>query len=115
MATATAPVQESGREMRHLIGARELFRENFNRAGFAFHHNLSNHPLFRLDRLMELAKVTQQKRPGDLYYDAGQDVGINQRWAEIAKPGFSAADAIERIENCGAWIVLKRADKDPEY
>jgi len=115
MATATAPWSQGQRGTQCLIGTRELFRANFNRTGFAFQHSLASHPLFRLDRLMELARETQQSRPGDLYYDAGQDVGINQRWSEIAKPRFSAADAIGRIENCGAWIVLKRADKDPEY
>ena len=115
MATAAIPIQENKEETRHLIGSKELFCDNFNRASFEFRHNLTKHPLFRLERLIELARDTQQKRPGDLYYDAGQDVGVNQRWAEIEKPKFSAADAIQRIENCGAWIVLKRADKDPEY
>jgi hypothetical protein len=115
MGTATASLEKPGQQATFLAGSAGLFRENFNRASFEFGHNLTGHPLFRLDRLMELARVTQQTRPGDLYYDAGQEVGINQRWAEIPKPQFSAADAIQRIEHCGAWIVLKRADKDPEY
>jgi len=115
MATATAPTTEKVQKFQHLAGSKEVFREKFNHACFEFRHSLTSHPLFRLDRLMELASETQEGRPGDLYYDAGQDVGVNQRWSEIAKPKFSAADAIQRIENCGAWIVLKRADKDPEY
>jgi hypothetical protein len=49
-----------------------------------------------------------------LYYDAGT-IDVNQRWDSTPKPEFSARDAIQRIENCGAWIVLKRADKNPEY
>jgi hypothetical protein len=63
---------------------------------------------------MELAQETQSTRPGDLYYDAGT-IDVNQRWDRTPKPEFSARDAIQRIEHCGAWIVLKRADKNPEY
>jgi hypothetical protein len=70
--------------------------------------------LFRLDRLMQLAKETQEQRPRDLYYDAGK-VGVNERWDEIERPKFSAADAIHRIEQCGAWIALKHAERDPDY
>jgi hypothetical protein len=63
---------------------------------------------------MELAEETQNTRPAELYYDAGT-VDVNQRWDRTPRPEFSARDAIQRIEHCGAWIVLKRADKNPEY
>jgi hypothetical protein len=116
MATAAHIEAESGEERSgaYLKGPRELFRENFNRNSFEFGHNLEKHPLFRLDRLMELAKSTQEQRPHDLYYDAGE-IDVNQRWDATTKPQFSAADAIQRIENCGAWIALKHAQNDPEY
>ena len=98
----------------HLIADKELFAASFDHKSFEFQHKLTDHPAFRLDRLMELARETQATRSGDLYYDSGiQD--LNHRWDETTKPQFSAAEAIQRIENCGAWIVLKRADKDPEY
>jgi len=114
MATATKPSLQQAEGSRLLTGTKELFRQNFNQASFEFHHTLTQHPLFRLERLLELAETTQQRRPRDLYYDAG-DVGVNERWDEIARPQFSAADAIRRIENCGAWIALKHAERDPEY
>jgi hypothetical protein len=63
---------------------------------------------------MELAQETQTARPADLYYDAGT-IDVNQRWDRTPKPEFSVRDAIQRIEHCGAWIVLKRADKNEEY
>jgi len=63
---------------------------------------------------MELAQETQSTRPADLYYDAGS-IDVNQRWDRTPRPEFSARDAIQRIEHCGAWIVLKRADKNEEY
>ena len=66
--------------MRRLIELdRNIFREKFNRRQFVFRHHLSDHPLFQLPRLIELARSTAATRADDLYYDAGvQDIG--QRW-----------------------------------
>ena len=90
------------------------FRAKFNRASFQITHLLSSHPLFQLTELMGLAKRTSETRPGHFYYDAGQ-VRVNQRWDEIPKSGFSVDEVLRRIEECGAWIVLKRAQEDPAY
>jgi hypothetical protein len=97
-----------------LIESTEDFRTKFDRYSFTFRHRLAGHPSFALSRLMELAEETQSTRPGDLYYDSGT-VDVNQRWDRTPRPEFSARDAIQRIEHCGAWIVLKRADKNKEY
>jgi hypothetical protein len=92
---------------------RGVFREKFNRRHFVFRHHLSDHPLFQLPRLIELARSTAATRADDLYYDAGiQDIG--QRWGTAPAP-FPVDETIDRIENAGAWIVLKRADTDPSY
>ncbi|HVO58022.1 MAG TPA: cupin-like domain-containing protein [Dongiaceae bacterium] len=112
MATATM-VKETA-QMPCMDADRTVFRQKFDREAFEFKHNLAQHPLFTLDRLIELARETQQQRPDDLFYDAGTS-DLNTRWADAKKPEFSAAEAVQRIENCGAWIVLKRADKQPEY
>ena len=54
---------------------RDVFREKFNRRHFVFRHHLSDHPLFQLPRLIELARSTAATRADDLYYDAGvQDI-----------------------------------------
>ena len=91
----------------------DVFREKFNRRHFVFSHHLSGHPLFQLPRLIELARNTAATRADDLYYDAGvQD--IRQRWG-TAPARFPVDETIDRIENAGAWIVLKRADTDPSY
>jgi Cupin-like domain len=97
-----------------LIEESEEFRAKFDKFSFAFRHKLAGHPVFQLSRLMELAEETQSARPADLYYDAGA-IDVNQRWDRTPRPEFSARDAIQRIEHCGAWIVLKRADKNKEY
>jgi hypothetical protein len=114
MATALSAIPEHFAPDRKLIERSEEFRTKFDKYSFAFRHKLAGHPVFQLSRLMELAQETQTARPGDLYYDAGT-IDVNQRWDRTPKPEFSVRDAIQRIEHCGAWIVLKRADKNEEY
>jgi hypothetical protein len=82
---------------------------------FQFFHGLADHPLFTLPRLLELAKTTKETRPKDLYYDAGKDIGIGQRWDKIGPKPFPVDEALHRIENSGAWVTLHQAQKDPEY
>ncbi|HEY4817349.1 MAG TPA: cupin-like domain-containing protein [Candidatus Acidoferrum sp.] len=114
MATALRSIPEQLLLGTNLIERNNEFRTKFDEYSFAFRHKLAGHPVFELGRLMELAQETQNTRPADLYYDAGT-IDVNQRWDRTPKPEFSARDAIQRIEHCGAWIVLKRADKNAEY
>src|ERR1700722_12624295 len=90
-----------------------VFREKFNRRQFLFQHHLSDLSLFHLPRLIELARNTANTRPDDLYYDMGvQEIG--QRWG-AGPTTFPVDETINRIQNVGAWVVLKRADTDPSY
>jgi hypothetical protein len=114
MATALRGVPEHLASADKFIEKTEEFQTKFDMYSFAFQHKLAGHPVFALGRLMELAEETQSTRPGELYYDAGK-IDVNQRWDKTPRPEFSARDAIQRIEHCGAWIVLKRADKNREY
>jgi hypothetical protein len=90
------------------------FPQKFNRKPFLFHHNLAEHPLFTIPRLLELAKETARTHHQDLYYDAGKDVAIGTRWDAMGTPP-PLEDAMERIEHCGAWIAIHQAQQDPEY
>lgn len=90
----------------------DAFRANFNRLPFTFTHRLSGHPLFEPDRLLQLAKDLS-RNPQDVYYDAG-DVRIDQRWDEVGCD-LPIDVLMHQIETAGAWIVLSRAEKDPEY
>ena len=114
MATSLRAVPEPLAAGARFIEQNEEFRTKFDKYSFAFRHRLAGHPVFELGRLMELAEETQSTRPAELYYDAGT-IDVNQRWDKTPRPEFSARDAIQRIEHCGAWIVLKRADKNAEY
>lgn len=110
----------------HAISSRELgserwiesdpveFRKKFNKSSFEVRHHLSNHPLFQINELMALAKRTRDNNPTRLYYDAG-NVRVDQRWDSIPKTEFSIEDALHRIEDSGAWIVIKHAQEDSAY
>jgi hypothetical protein len=91
----------------------QLFAEKFDRAAFSFRHRLAHHPLFEFDRLLGLAKL-MARDPADVYYDAG-DVRIDQRWDETPACDLPVDELLRRIETAGAWIILRRAEKDPEY
>ncbi|MGP6159149.1 MAG: transcriptional regulator [Vulcanimicrobiaceae bacterium] len=90
-----------------------VFRENFDRHSFAFKHRLAGHPLFEFDRLLTLAKKMAQT-PGAVYYDAG-DIKIDQRWDQTPVGDLPIDELLHRIETAGAWVILRRAEIDPEY
>ena len=89
------------------------FRDAFDRSSFTFGHRLAEHPLLGFERLIGLARELACD-PRDVYYDAG-NVGIDQRWDRTPICETPVAELLERIETAGAWIVLRRAEKDPEY
>ena len=90
------------------------FRREFDLRPFEFDHSLASHPLFEYSRLLRLAQNTREGRPRDLYYDAGE-IRVDQRWDETGPKTISVEQAMENIESTGAWIILKRVERDPEY
>src|SRR5713226_7772261 len=90
----------------------EQFASEFNQRPFTFQHNLSGHPLFQLSRLVQLAR--SKSSPDEIYLD--QDVrDVNQRWNETPPSNLSVEQIIDRIEHERAWVILRRADTDPDY
>jgi hypothetical protein len=90
------------------------FRERFDRRPFLVTHNLTaKHPLFEMGRMRRLAEFLRSNNY-HVHYDVG-DVGVGQRWDAVPKGVMTFENAIERIENSGAWIFLKQVEKDPEY
>jgi hypothetical protein len=88
------------------------FREKFNQRSFEFAHHLSQHRLFQIPRLVELSK--RLAHTGSVYYDAG-DIRVDQRWDESPTGTLSVDQTIQRIQDAGAWIILRSAEQDPEY
>lgn len=89
------------------------FQNAFDLRSFAFGHRLAGHPLFAPERLLALAKK-MAANPRDIYYDAG-DVRVDQRWDEVPVCDLPVEYVLERIQTAGAWIILRYAEKDPEY
>lgn len=50
----------------------------------------------------------------DHYYDAG-DIRIGQRSDQSPPCKLSVEQLLERIEHAGAWIILRKIHKYPEY
>jgi len=89
----------------------ETFRTHFNRKPFLFRHRLSGHPLFQLPRLAKLAATLP---PSIVEYNAGKIPVSLPDWENTPYTGLSAEETVRRIEECGSWMVLKRAEADPE-
>ena len=89
----------------------EIFRTHFNRKPFLFRHHLSDHPLFKLPRLAELARTLP---PSIVEYNAGRIPVSLPDWENTPYTGLSAEETVRRIEECGSWLVLKRAEAAPD-
>src|SRR6266436_2982343 len=87
----------------------ETFRTHFNRKPFLFRHHLCDHPLFRLPNLAELAGTLP---PNIVEYNAGKIPVSLPDWENTPYTGLSPEETVRRIEECGSWLVLKRAEYD---
>jgi hypothetical protein len=108
--TLSTPIERST----GFFDSSQEFSRHFESQPFEFTHQLSGHPLFSLPRLLKLAQSIREKRPQDLYYDAGK-IRVDQRWDETEPQKVSVEEAIENIDTSGVWIILKRAELDPDY
>lgn len=88
-----------------------MFQNNFDAAPFIITHALSDHPLFEMERLMQLAQCLP---PDCVEYNAGT-LPISCDPSETPRNGLSMTETIRRIEECQSWMVLKYVDRDAEY
>ena len=91
----------------------EICRQALHRKPFRLTHRLAGHPLFTVSALIDVAKAAA-KRPHDLYADAG-DVKVTDKWGHIPMPDRPVEEVLHRIENAGAWIIMKHIEIDPAY
>jgi len=87
-------------------------REKFNHASLQFAHHLSGHPLFEIPRLIELSRKLAST--GSVYQDDAE-IDVGQRWDQTPSAELSVDETIRRIQEENAWIILRRAEQDPEY
>src|SRR3954468_9211116 len=87
------------------------FHERFGRQPFRVRHNLCDHPLFALPRLLRLATTLPEDR---VEYNSGElPVGVDP--ALTPRTGLSIEETVRRIEECKSWMVLKNVERDAEY
>jgi hypothetical protein len=94
-----------------LTAANDALRRDFPHKPFAIRHQLAGHPLLTLPRIAQLAA----ELPRDLIeYNSGK-VAINQNPDATPAVNLDPVEVVKRIESAGAWMVLKRVEKSPEY
>ena len=86
-------------------------RAYFDRKPFHLRHALSDHPLFALRRLVDLARSLPEQF---VEYNGG-DLPVSARPEQTPRTGLSAEETARRIAECGSWMVLKRVEQDPDY
>lgn len=87
------------------------FAAKFNREPFLIGHQLCDHPLFELPRLVELLQSLPEE---SIEYNAG-DIPMSIDPKLTPRNGLSPEETIRRIEECRSWMVLKDVQQDPAY
>src|ERR1700761_5636716 len=99
----------------------DLFTAYFDRYPFKITHDLTNHPLLQLPRLIELARSLGHPI---LYFKGDQainqvDAGSNAKRTfidrKLERPDLTPVEVLAQIESCRAWMQLRDVGVDPEY
>jgi hypothetical protein len=75
-------------------------------------HNIAQHPLLELGALVDLA---DRLRPETLEHNAAVGLKMGIRNDETPANGLGVRETIERIDECGSWVLLKYIEQDPAY
>lgn len=85
-------------------------RGKVQRSPFRINHSLASLKLFEVDQLIDIAKHAK-----NVYFDAGK-VAIDDRWGSIPVPQMPVEEVMSRVQNNGAWIILKEVQNiSPGY
>jgi D-lyxose ketol-isomerase len=88
-----------------------IAREKFLKRAFELKHGLSDHPLFTLPCLVELAKSLPRDR---IEFNSGK-VAVGVKPENVPKIDMPAEDVIRKIETANAWMVIKFVNEDAAY
>lgn len=78
---------------------------------FRIAHELADHPLLKLPRLIELTRELDRDR---IEYNSGK-VAVNQKAEDTPLVDLAPEEVVRQIETAGAWMVLKRVETVPAY
>jgi hypothetical protein len=94
-----------------ITASNDSLTRDFPLRPFAIRHMLAGHPLLTLPRIAKLAS----DMPRDLIeYNSGA-ASISQDPDKVQSVNLDPVEVVNRIESAGAWMVLKRIEKMPEY
>lgn len=94
-----------------LILEQDTFLSHYPQKHFQIRHNLAEHPLFKLDKLLELA---QNLPPQHIEFNAGY-AEISQNPSLTPRTTLSLEETIQNIATSESWVVLKYVEQLPEY
>ena len=97
--------------MTSLIQLDAVGRNAFPNRPFATRHALADHPLFGLEKLVELAA----RMPADAIEYNGGNAGIDQKPEDTPLVDMPPVEVVRRIREANAWMVLKRVERMPAY
>ncbi len=89
----------------------DLMLTRFPGRAFRIRHQLIDHPLLRLPRIIQLAQTLPEQQ---CEYNSGS-LPVNQDYLSTPRTGLSALQTLQQIEQCHSWLVLKNVERDPEY
>lgn len=95
----------------HLSIDQTQLRRDFDREPFLFSHDLVNHPLLQLPRLIELARKLPEQ---SVEYNSGE-LAVGQAAGPTPRTGLGIEETLQQIETRKSWMVLKYIESDPEY
>ncbi len=107
----TARASSPGRLLSCLSFNQDEMASQFDVRPFLIGHELTNHPLLQLPRLIELSAALPAS---SVEYNAG-DLSIGQDPTMTPYTGLSIEQTLYRIEECRSWMVLKDVEQDAEY
>jgi Cupin-like domain len=94
----------------------QRFREEFNKRHYSFRHNLGNHPLFAIPRLVELAeRMIKDGHPGRFVAFRATRQSARTKFSQLSIEE-SLAEKIRRISEGESWLKLAFAQEaDPAF
>jgi len=91
------------------------FRTNYNKAPFKFRHALGEHPLFAIDRLVNLCSFMERQPLKERVIHFTDEAAVTAGWRRSNSGNWTAADALANIRDSHSWVLIKDIQRHPDY
>ncbi len=75
-------------------------------------HGIADHPLLTIEAMAELARILPEE---SIEFNAATNLPLGISNSDTPHTGLNVHETIERIEECGSWVLLKTIDQVPAY